>query len=564
MLTGPWYRWATPGQPESGRGSKPEIQQYAGFDCAREFLVEPQRSLIPRDDEDYYHRILANPPPPSAEHSTAPSRFGSWLRQRTQIRKLYQPIHGYRYLVVIEAHCDVPGFPSVAPHEIAEAGFVVRRLATTVDHELERDARAALQQVTLARQQLRQLERGPRARVLGAAGLVLQRRLDRPLARAHESQLAAWAAGELKLDELAAAGAFQLRTQAWRSDPDDPTRGNWHDLTDATPEHELAGEAVFSLYPLRPDPALTGHTARGRTVFFGMVPTGGQDVERDTSAPRFDEQHLYEIRCFVRRKHDKPGCRGELVWSPPTVGYRIAADADPQGGSRLPVTVSVPSFSDIQAFADRMATGAAGGVRIVQPPDSVLPLTGELGKNLAAGPRTGVGQICFIAFLLLFLIALFLVFLFLPIIVFLFQLFFLLRLKFCIPPAISFDLELAAELKAALEVDLQLDAQFVADIEARFGAELSSGGLKDWADTQLKLLYKDQPLLDLLLQQSLELKIQRLLDLGADFRGSVEPELRRELRFDQTPVPAPGSHALSPPLPFTRSLAYYPRIEVPS
>lgn len=578
-LTGPWYRWSEPGVAEAGRGSKPAIQQYAGFSYAAEFLAEPQRSLIPRE-QDYVHRLLANPDnPPPAEGAVphAPPKpfselpFAAYLRERTQVRKLYQAIHGYSYLVSVELHCDLPGLPSVDADKVEEAGFVIRRLSAEVladaDGSLEKQASEALAEIKLAEQQLTTLERTPQGRIRGAAGLVLQRKLNQPVTKTRKALLEDHAAGKLKLDDLAAAGAFDLRTQGWIPDEHDPQRGAWVELDDATPGEELS-EAVFPLYRLSPDPADEDHSARGRTLYYGVVPTGGRDVETGTAAPRFDDRHLYEIRCFVRRKHEKPGCRGELVWSEPSVGYRVAPDADPEAGDRLPISISVPSFNELKALADRMTTGGAGGVRIVQPPDSVLPFTGDLGDDLGAGARTGIGQICFISILLLFIIALFLAFLFLPIIVFVFQLFFLLRLKFCIPPAISLDLDLAVELKAELDLSFEAGASvdFAAVLEAK--GEINPGDdPHDWADARLFEIYGDCDLYDALTDASLATKMQRILDLGCDFRASVEPELAAELKLEawsSDPAPEPGSNVLAPALPSAAPLSYYARVEVPT
>src|SRR5690606_3284272 len=224
--------------------------------------------------------------------------------------------------------------------------------------------------------------------------------------------------------------------------------------------------------------------------------------------------------CFVRRKHPNPDCRGELVWSPPTVGYRIAPDADPEAGDRLPISISVPSFAELQALADRMTTGGAGGVRIVSPPDAVLPFKGDLGDPMTGGDRNGIGQICFISIFLLFMIALFLVFVFLIVIVFVFQLFFLLRLKFCIPPSIELDLDVAIELKAELDLEFEVGAtvDFEAKLEA-LGQLPGSMTAHDWADDKLEKVYSGE-ILAKLKAAPLATKIQRILDLRADLRGS--------------------------------------------
>ncbi len=558
MLTGPWYRWAAPGVPEAGRSSKPEIQKYAGFNFAAELLREPQRSLVWKD-EDYFHRTVQNPnKPPLADGAAEP---GTWLREKTQIRKLYKPTHARNYLVVVELHCDVPGLPSVARSEVSEAGFVVRRLNVRVDNpQVAAQATAALQKVGLAKQQVAYLERNAKGRIRSASGLVLQRQLERPAIKKQHELLDDWSAGKLALDELAAAGAFELETEAWIPDEIDPMRGSWQTLAEATPRTDLAGELFIPLYPLIPDPRETNHTAAGRTVYFGVIPTGGREVE-DNGAPRFDDQHLYEIRCFVRRQPHKPGCQGELVWSEPTIGYRIAPDTDPEGTANLPVSISVPSFRDIQAYADRITTGGAGGMRLVMPPDSTMPLTGTFPD--AEGGKSAIGQICFIAFILLFMISIFLVFAFLPIIVFLFQLFFLLRLKFCIPPAVSFSLDLAVELKAQLDVQFEVGAAFdlSADVFVDNGIT-TQAGFSTWVNNQLKIVYGEGDLYDKLKDAPLMTRVQRLIDLRTDFRGSIEPELVADLKLADWGPAAPADSPMAPPLQNgAGKLEYYPVLD---
>jgi hypothetical protein len=663
ILTGPWYRWPKPGVPATGRGTKPEIQKYAGFDFAAEFLHEPQRSLEWKD-EDYLHRTIANtaalpatlagilraqlpnptdvaveqavgalmaivdkisPLPPDWQgfvlyiylfacftdpvaaggrliaalvdedsdsyvdavperrqwlleelsyRSNCPTSLGAWLREKTQIRKLYKPAHARSYLVVAELSCDRPGLPRVARGEVAEAGFVIRRLrARADDPQVALAATTALQQVALAREQVAYLQRNARGRIRSAAGLVLQHRLERPAIKKQHELLERWSAGKLKLDELAAAGLLQLVSEAWSPDPADPLRGRWKTVEDPTPRLELGGEASELLSALIPDPREPDHTGARRTLYFGVIPTGGREAELD-GTPRFDERHVYEIRCFVRRQPSKPGCPGELVWSEATIGYRVAHDADPEGTANLPLSITVPSFNEVKAFADQLATGGGGGMRIVQPPDSMMPLAGTF-PDISAGEKSGIGQICFLAILLLFLIALFLVFAFLPIIVFLFQLFFLLRLKFCIPPALDFSVDIAVELKAQLDVELA--AGF--DFEAFAGVMVDKGlagtdegevnvsseaAFSEWVNKQLAAVYEGE-LLTQLQQAPLAVRVQRLVDLRTDFRDSVEPELAADLNFAAWGEPVPDTEAgeaMSPPLPSGRGeLEYYPIID---
>lgn len=422
MLTAPWYRWAAPGVPAAGRKTKPEIQKYAGFEFARELLAEPQRSLIWKDD-DYVHRTLTH---------RGLAEPGTWLRERTQVRKLYRPTHGRNYLVVVELHGDAAGLPSVDRRDVAEAGFVIRRLRARVDPAFEAEAHAALSQVAQAREQVAMLERNTKGGIPSSTSLVVQAEREQPVVARRQQLLEAWTQGKLGLDQLAAAGAFGLDTEAWIPDPTDPLRGAWQRLRDPTPCEQLVGEAVIPLYPLNPDPRDREHSAAGRTLYFGVIPLGGREAEA-SGAPRFDDQHLFEIRCFVRRQPEPTttSCLGRLVWSEPTIGYRIAADRDPEGTANLPISITLPTMRDVQALARAF-------------------------PELRAGPKSGLGQVCLVTLFVLFMVALVLVFAFLPVIVFLLQLFFLLRLEFRIAPVIDLELDLAVELKAALDVQFEV------------------------------------------------------------------------------------------------------------
>src|SRR5438046_583339 len=98
--------------------------------------------------------------------------------------------------------------------------------------------------------------------------------------------------------------------------------GAWRDVEEAPPSVD---ERVYPLYPLVPDPSLPNHAGRDRTIYFGLLPTGSSETDAAGGA-RFDDQSLYEVRCYVRR-HDpmcprkperRPDCHGEIVWSLPS------------------------------------------------------------------------------------------------------------------------------------------------------------------------------------------------------------------------------------------------------
>ncbi|WP_214408046.1 hypothetical protein, partial [Pseudonocardia lacus] len=219
--------------------------------------------------------------------------------------------------------------------------------------------------------------------------------------------------------------------------------GSWR-LVDEQPV-ELT-EAAFPLTALVPDPTRPGHDAAGETIFFGVVPTGSADVD-PSGAARFDDTRDYEIRCFVRRH--RPECpRGgrhctcPLTWSEPTEAYRLAAHFDLEGCANRPVTVQMPDLRRLHTDALRLGPGGAGGVRFSSPPESALSFTtNDLTATAAGTAMTNQKvQICSFAIPLITIVAFFVLRLFLPIVVLVFQLWFLLMLRFCIPPDATVEL----------------------------------------------------------------------------------------------------------------------------
>jgi hypothetical protein len=109
-----------------------------------------------------------------------------------------------------------------------------------------------------------------------------------------------------------------------------------------------------------------------------------------------------------------------------------------------------------------------GGLRITTPPQSQFvfnPFKGipESGKGaIGAG-----GAVCTFAFELFFMIAFFLFIMFLPIVVLAFQLWWMLALRFCIPPSIAFDATANFFAEAGLLADFEADAGV--EFGARFG-----------------------------------------------------------------------------------------------
>jgi hypothetical protein len=181
--------------------------------------------------------------------------------------------------------------------------------------------------------------------------------------------------------------------------------------------------------PARPDDCAPAQT---RSLWFGIVPTFSADTDAATARPKLDDRSIYRLRCFVRQPRE-PGCPPKLFWSEPTAAYRLASFYDPQGTKNRRVSITMPDFRTLSARAGEPQ--GPGGVEIVRPPGSQLKFDPDLGTAGSAstddfGASTSR---CTFAIELLMIVAMFLFSLFLPVVVFLFQLWWLLLLRFCFP-----------------------------------------------------------------------------------------------------------------------------------
>jgi hypothetical protein len=140
------------------------------------------------------------------------------------------------------------------------------------------------------------------------------------------------------------------------------------------------------------------------------------------------------------------------------------------------VTVQLPDLAQLHADAVRLSPGGSGGVRFQSPPRSQLSITAT-DLQAAPGPnamKNSGFQICSFAIPLITIVAFFVFQLFLPIVVFIFQLWFLLTLRFCIPPDVTAGVNFAAELDA-IGGGVNIDAGAVATIETADETTLAHG-----------------------------------------------------------------------------------------
>jgi hypothetical protein len=493
-LVGPWYRWPRPGLPSAGRGSRPVFQKYDGPTFVAEFLKDPQHSLKFLD-EDFVHQVKPLSPLDPATYQNKPRRLSDLGYFPTTTRKLFLDTHKRFYLVVCELHCDTAGFPSVKRDEVCDAGFVIRRrVLSSLTEVALKEGQPIFQRLMTARLTANEL-----AKVKPEAQFSM---MKKGLAPEGEAMLADAIAQSLDKNESLAIGQIQferarllewataygvsLRLQGWRQISDGI--GEWFDVADA-PQKKIE-EQVFRLCPLIPDPRDQKHSAKGRTIYFGAVPTGSSDTNKFGKA-RFDDVTQYEIRCFVRRyKHEapegrNPKCCGEIVWSQPTELYQLASHFDLAGTNNRPVSMQLPDLAALEAQAAALPPNQLAPFRMVSPSNSNLEVNADKdGKITSHGTSS---QICSFSIPLITIVATFVFKLFLPVVTLLFGLFFLLKLKFCIPPTIGLDVGIAAELNATLELglDVSVDAKLAIgtglgnEIDAKlrlgFGNEMTNG-----------------------------------------------------------------------------------------
>jgi len=479
MLVAPWYRWQRQLAEESltPRRTRPVFQKFDRSDFAKEFTRDPQRSLRFLGQVDRVYNVhsspatklggkfarLYAPKPREPGKPKSDERLISSLVP-TGLRKLYLDIHKRYYLVVCELHCDAPGFPAVTPDQACQGGLVVRRRSFAFPANAKREATELLRKIVGLQVDVAHLDESAPAK--GAALLKRAKAIEK--LRAEGAYGAALAQARTKLAEARA----ELRKwkdekgvaavlEGWVHGPF-ANIGAWQ-IVDETPQALV--ESSFPLYPLFPDPNIADHSARGKTIYFGVVPTSSLDTDANGNA-RFDDDSLYEIRCFVRR-HDPhcprrdraPDCHGELVWSAPSESYKLAAPGDLLGSAQRPITIQVPDLNELAAQAGALPIDTLAPVKVVQPQG----LNFSIDDGKPSGGSVGSKQVCFFALPLITIVAVFLFKLFLPILVFLFGLFFLLRLKLCIPPSLEIAAGLDAELKA-LPPSLDVDADFSVDI----------------------------------------------------------------------------------------------------
>lgn len=453
VLRTPWYVLARDPDrdPFAPGADTPSLQKYGTVDYVDRLLADPRDSLA-FDDTDEWAYPLATAPLPIPRLSKTPS----YRMVRSGMRKLFQPSHERFYAVVVELFCDEPGLPRPGDVSGLELGFVVRRERVTAEGDKGALRRLAADLVGhLDRVQHRPEKDAPEPPDTSDLGQVV------------------WAARDLKLTPAQSALLLAAKpvwvTEAWTVGADG--RGQWSPTDPDAGPQLLPGEVELSMWRL-PPAAGACEAAGTRALWFGAVPTMSSDIAA-TGLPKFDDQYVYHLRCFARRRA-APGhehCRDRYWWSAPTAPYRLASFFDPAGTRNRRVSITTPDFRALAARAGEPA--GPGGVELVQPPGSQLRF--DKGKGIPGSGTVGgdVTERCTYALELFTIVAMFLFTLFLPIVTLVFQLWWMLLLRFCLPPT-GTALALVTDYLAGDRTVNEMDPDQRAALDEVLGAENAS------------------------------------------------------------------------------------------
>jgi hypothetical protein len=474
VLRAPWYvRERLKAGVLDPVAFRPAIQMYDGTDFVQRLLRDPRDSLAVTPGDFWSYPV---PVPPTVQKAQAGRlRLATHQLVHTKLRKLYQPSHNRFYVVVAEVLCDQPGLPRAGRHDDFDVAFVMRRHRTSVTGE-----------------------RGPTRQ--------LARRLMLDLASAQSVSVDdsrpppedvrdlwwadhVWHQFEQDNGDLIAQITVDTEHQGWFVFGDGSA--DWRNLDDPAVGPGVSGVREETIRMVRlPRAQGDCDAAATRSTWFGVIPTFSAEhhTVRGHSCPKLDDRAIYEVTCLVTLK-PKPGhahCPPTVFLGTPSEAFRLASPMDPEGTSKRMTSITLPDLRRLAARAGEPM--GPGGVQIATPPKSQLvanPFKGIPGSGDGA-VGTGGGA-CTFALELFFIVAFFLFLMFLPIVVFAFQLWWMLALRFCIPPGAS--LSIVSQFFAAGHVlaDVELDATVSAAFDRQFGTD--SAQLADHTDgwsTQLE------------------------------------------------------------------------------
>jgi hypothetical protein len=497
MIVAPWWQWTDPSshplgqpldpRPLDGRLSRPIFQKYDSPKMVNQFLKDPQRCLKFVDD-DLVHTLQPSPGPALNKIGKL-FRIGAtklpdgtavdqqYVPDGTNTRKIFLDTHKRYYLVVCGIHCDGPGFPRVARERICKAGFVIRRRTVTPPGNGIKEVEPILKNLASGRaklQRINQLAAIEQAAFTASAGSgdsstasFKSTRLESLLKTRTSLQLLL-EAEKARFEDWVTRFGVVPELQGWINSPLGLDKiGSWQQVEE-TPA-DLGLESTFPLYPLIPDRNDPAHPGHFDTVYFGVLPTSSHDHDSRGRA-RFDDREYYEVRCWALRHlrpHDPDQpcpCPDGIFWSVPTRPYKLASHYDLTGTSNQPVTIQVPDLNDLAAQAKPHL-----GVGFAKPKGSLM-ISGDKDGNPQSPGRSSGFEICFIPIPLITIVATFVFELFLPVIMFIFQLWWMLALKFCIPPEIDVAAGISGEIGLDGKIGISADLDVNASVEASIGA----------------------------------------------------------------------------------------------
>ncbi|MGR6320734.1 hypothetical protein Q2K19_22125 [Micromonospora soli] len=387
-LRAPWYALVRSKTDRFGpEALAPYLQKYDSEDFVATLVADPQRSLRWTRGDRWSFPVQR----PVSDPVTLRGVLSPYKMVRSPIRKLYQPSHQRFYAVTAELFCDVAGLPRPGPGDTGvTVRFVMRRTLVTFTGD-PAELRAA-------------------AKAIAKADFHDERTED--VAAAFRS------AGLADLP-------FKAEEQAWYVGADG--RGEWRPVA-----ADLSTEQTFPMWRI-PRPANDCVPGPGRSLWFGVVPTYSGDTDA-TGRPKLDERTTYHLRVVASKGRPQP-CPPIVTVSAPSVDFRLADFFDPAGTANRRVRVRLPDLQAMQAHA--AGSAAVGGVEFERPAGSQLPPF-KLGKVPDSGDKSEPGgttpENCFHAIELITIVATFVLGIFMPIVIFVFQLWWMLLLKFCVPP----------------------------------------------------------------------------------------------------------------------------------
>jgi hypothetical protein len=526
MIVAPWWQWTDPasvppGQPVTpkpldGRLSRPIFQKYDSPNLVNEFIKDPQRSLKFVDD-DLVHSLQAVSGPSlskvgklfrigASKDPNDPNKAidRQYLPDGTNTRKIFLDTHKRFYLVVCQIHCDGPGFPKVAKEKVCKAGFVIRRRTITPPSSGVEEVKPILANLAAGRAKLARVNQLTTSETASLSeSLIVKDGVSRggafqntkleSLIKTRASLQALLALEKSRFNDWVTRLGVKQHLQGWLVSPQGFDKvGSWEPV-DETPAG-LGLESSFTLYPLRPDKNALTHAGQYGMIYFGVLPTSSHDHDR-TGRARFDDQEFYEVRCWALR-HLKPHdpdqpcpCPDGIFWSVPTRPYKLAAHYDLTGTSNQPVTIQLPDLNDLAAQAK-----PGLGVGFAKPPGSLMISGNKDGRPLPqSARRSSKFEICFIPIPLITIVATFVFELFLPVVMIIFQLWWMLALKFCIPPEIDVAAGISGEIgldgKIGINPDVNVDASIEAKIQGSVDLSITGPHMVGGADVSVQGRY---------------------------------------------------------------------------